>query len=137
MAEPTVDDDWLDIEAAFADHLSRFGEAVTEMPTGLVGHLPLLYVRRAGGVDEYARVIANLVVDVYAGSRAQAWRVAEAAAKLLLRGGGFVARPAGAPAVAVSKVTSVSANTHLPYADPKIRHVSATYRAVAQRPGVD
>lgn len=94
-----------------------------ELDNALADELPTVQVQRAAGDDDGLRLDRALVdVDVYAGSRGDAYSLAATVRALLL-----TLRGTTAGGGVVTSVTTVSAPAARPYENVGLRRVGATY----------
>jgi hypothetical protein len=118
-----------DVERMLVDVLADFGETGTVLPTDLAGKLPFVRPRRIGGADDGVTDQARVVVDVFAGTRAQAWDVARRLQQRMISG------PRRVPGLGViDRATTNVGPQDAPYEDQRVRCVTAIYDVSSRRP---
>ncbi|WP_329520507.1 phage tail termination protein [Spirillospora sp. NBC_01491] len=120
---------YADAEQLLVTALAGFGRTGTVLPDDL-RDLPLFVrVRRLGGTDDRVTDQARIAVEVFAPTRAAAWETARLVQQRLISG------PTRVPGAGViDRVRTEVGPQDLPYEDPRIRCVSATYLVSARRP---
>lgn len=99
----------------------------TVTPNDLASTLPFVRVGRVGGNDDRRSDFARIDVDVYAASEVAAYQLAEALRQALISG--YVRTPLGM----IDRATTETAPTQVPYDNPAVWHVMATYRVATRR----
>jgi len=98
---------------------------VTETPGNLANVLPCIEVNRFGGSDDiYTLDVANLDIDVFAASRADAYMLAEQV-RTNLR---LHAEGQEVDGALIAQVATLSAPKWVPYDNTTMRRISASYR---------
>lgn len=120
---------YADAEHLLVAALASFGRTGTVLPDDLA-ELPLFVrCRRIGGADDRVTDVARVAVEVFAPTRAAAWTAARQIQQALISG------PRAVPGVGViDRVRTEVGPQDLPYEDPRIRCVSATYEVASRRP---
>lgn len=116
-----------DIEGAVIALLSDLGTADVDTPADLVGNLPFIRVRCLGGNDDLISDSSRLDVDVFALLRTDARSVAESVRQRLL------SFPHSLSGCVIDKVTTTISPQEIPWGNPSIRLVAASYTAVTRR----
>lgn len=116
-----------DVEDAFCDLLADLGTTGTVTPKDLQAHLPFIRCRRFGGSDDRFTDTARVDVDVLAATRAEAVQVAEAVRQRL------ISHPARVGTVVLDRITTTTAPREVPWEDPNVRRLTATYTVLARR----
>lgn len=106
------------------DGVSRVG---TVTPSDLASTLPFVRVSRIGGTDDRLSDFARVDVDVYAASEMAGYRLAETLRQTLISG------PARTSWGLIDRVTTEVAPRQVPYDNPAVWHVTATYRVATRR----
>lgn len=115
------------VGAALADIAGGEDHWDTLTPADLQQQLPFIRVRRFGGSDDRLTDQARVDIDYFAATRAAAWAGAEAVRQRL------ISRPLRVGAVVIDQVTTTSGPIEVPWDDPDIRRITATYTASARR----
>lgn len=100
---------------------------VTRTPANLQDVLPVVQLARIGGQDDRVSDIAHIDVVVYHRSEMDAYLLAERIRQLMTPG------PAVTSAGVIDAVTTDTAPMAIPYDNPAVFRVTATYRVVARR----
>lgn len=117
-----------DVERMLVDVLADFGGTGTVLPTDLPSKLPFVRPRRIGGTDDGVTDRARVVIDVFAGTRAQAWDVARRLQQRMISG------PRRVPGVGIiDRATTNVGPQDAPYEDQRVRLVTAIYDVSSRR----
>lgn len=100
---------------------------VTSTPVDLQDRMPMIRVRRIGGSSGALSQAPRVAVEVYAGTRGEAWTVARAVEQRMLT------RRIRTASGMVDRADVETGPTQLAYTAEHIRLVSATYRVVTRR----
>lgn len=89
--------------------------------------MPLIRVRKVGGINDKISDLPRVAVDVYAGTYAAARDLAEACRQRLISG------PHITTAGRLDRCETESSWTEIPWPDPRTRYLSAIYRISTRR----
>lgn len=118
-----------DVERMLVTALTDFGETGTVLPTDLPGMVPFVRPRRIGGNDDGVTDRARVVIDVFAGTRAQAWDIARRLQQRMISG------PRRIPDVGIIDGATTNVGPQdAPYEDSRVRLVTAIYDVSSRRP---
>lgn len=113
-----------DVEAVLVAALESFGTVDTVTPSDLQEQLPFIRVVRSGGPDDHVSDYPVVDLDVFGATRAQAWDLA-AEIRDHLRFAHAIRE--------FDRVGTEVGPRELPWGDPGIRRIGATYRIVTRR----
>ncbi|WP_304455856.1 DUF3168 domain-containing protein [Nocardiopsis sp. YSL2] len=117
-----------DIEDLLCEALADLAETGSETPHDLQDHLPWIRPTRIGGSDDRRTDVSRVDVDVFAPTRAEAWRIARAVQQRLITG------PTRVIGVGlIDRARTELGPRRAPHTDQTIRRVLATYRVSARR----
>lgn len=116
-----------DLDQELCDLLADLGTTGTVTPSDLQQHLPFHRVKRFGGDDDLTTDTARITIDTFAGTYAAARTAAEAVRQRL------ISHPHRSDAGVIDRVTTTTAPVEVPWADPNIRRLTATYTVSARR----
>jgi hypothetical protein len=125
MPEPRFADVELMVKAVL-DPLSG-GRVNDATPPDLESRMPFQRVERIGGADDGVTDDASVDVEAFAGTRAEAWALAEDQRQLLLDG------RHGTEFGLIDHVRTVAGPSRRPWDNPKVHRFGATYRITARR----
>jgi len=117
---------YIDTEAAVVALLADFTPG-TRTPVDLRDRLPYVRIYRIGGTDDGVTDAAQVAIDVFGVTRAEAWQVARTVQATMLD------RPHATSAGVVDRVRTATGPTEAPYTDTTIRLVTATYEVQTRR----
>lgn len=120
------------VESCLISHLSthtsaRVAHNTPGGPDGLQNSLPFIAVRRLGGQDDYRSDFTSVDVIVFAATLSLAYTLAYSVQQLLT-GAPFVT-----PHGIVDRVTTELGPHEIPYENPKVVMVPASYRVTVRR----
>lgn len=119
---------WPDAEAVALDILTPTGATVV---TATDENLepPVIQVARIGGSDDGVTDRPRVEVEVFGGTRAQAWQLTEECRQLIHATSGTTVN-----GVLCDRAVTETPAQGLPYPNPDVRRVVATYRLDFRRP---
>lgn len=116
-----------DLLVLVLDGLSPGRDVVTTLPPNLQDQLPLQRVRRIGGGGDQVTDVARVDVEAFASTRAAALQLARQQHQVLL------SVPSATSRGLIDRVVPEVGPHELPYADPGVRLMQATYRISVRR----
>lgn len=118
---------WPNPEDLADEILQHRAPVVTSLPVNLEEEVPLYRVRSLGGADDEVTDVSRVAVDAYAATRDQAWALARGARHDL------VDRPTDTAAGRLDYAETSMSPQEIPYGNPAVRYVTATYLLHARR----
>lgn len=121
---------WPDVERLLAEVLADLTpgtEVGTDLPEDLQDRLPLQRVKKIGGAGDDITDVARVDVEAYAFTREQAVPLAEAQRQRI------IAAPHRTAAGLIDRVRTEVGPHRMPYTDPAIVLLQATYRISVRR----
>lgn len=120
--------DFPDLETAVMDLLSDLASTGTVAPADLLTSMPFVRVMRIGGGDTRFIDTAHVDVDAFGATRAAAYSLAEACREVLL------SFPYVTAVGVIDSVVTDSGPHEIPWGDPNVRRLTASYTLTARRP---
>ena len=126
---------WPDAEDVVMALLDRLAATAVDTPADLDDRVPLIQVRRIGGVDDGISDRPLIEITVYGATYRQARHMAEQCRQIVLAAGNTqVHTPEHPGGVLIDKAETAAPPQQVSYDNPDIRRKTATYRFVWRRP---
>ena len=116
-----------DVEVAVMDLIEDLATVGTTTPADLIQQLPFVRVLRFGGSDDRFTDSPRIDIDVFESTRPLAFTLAETIRARLL------SFPHVINGVVIDKATTLVGPQEVPWSDPNVRHLTASYTVALRR----